>query len=41
MTEHAQVIVGASHAGVSLAIQLRKEGWLGRIQLVGAETQLP
>ncbi|MGB0322007.1 MAG: NAD(P)/FAD-dependent oxidoreductase, partial [Pseudohongiellaceae bacterium] len=41
MTEHAQVIVGASHAGVSLALQLRKEGWQGPIQLVGAETQLP
>ena len=41
MTEHAQVVVGASHAGVSLALQLRKEGWQGPIQLVGAETQLP
>jgi len=41
MTEHAQVVVGASHAGVSLALQLRKEGWQGPIQLVDVETQLP
>lgn len=41
MTDRAQVIVGASHAGVSLALQLRREGWEGRIQLVGAEKELP
>jgi 3-phenylpropionate/trans-cinnamate dioxygenase ferredoxin reductase component len=35
------VIIGASHAGVSLALQLRKEGWTGGIQLIGAETELP
>lgn len=35
------VVVGAGHAGSSLAIQLRKEGWLGRIVLIGEETQLP
>ena len=41
MSERAQVIVGASHAGVSLALQLRREGWEGPIQLVGAEHELP
>lgn len=35
------VIVGASHAGVSLALALRKEGWSGQISLVGAENELP
>ena len=35
------VIIGASHAGSLLAIQLRKEGWLGQIVLIGAEPQLP
>ncbi len=39
-TEHC-VIVGASHAGVSLALQLRKEGWTGGIQLISAEAELP
>lgn len=35
------VVVGASHAGSQLAIQLRKSGWQGRIVLIGAETYLP
>ena len=35
------LIVGASHAGVSLALQLRKEGWTGAIQLISAESELP
>lgn len=35
------VIVGASHAGSLVAVQLRKEGWTGRIVLIGAEPQLP
>ncbi|MEQ8407216.1 MAG: FAD-dependent oxidoreductase [Gammaproteobacteria bacterium] len=35
------VIVGASHTGVSLALQLRKEGWQGPIKLIGAESELP
>ncbi|PCJ28630.1 MAG: pyridine nucleotide-disulfide oxidoreductase [SAR86 cluster bacterium] len=35
------IIVGASHAGVSLALQLRKEGWAGSIQLISEESQLP
>ncbi len=37
----ACVIVGAGHAGSQLAIQLRKEGWTGRITLLGDETPLP
>ncbi len=35
------VVVGASHAGVQLALQLRKLEWPGRIVLVGAENELP
>ncbi len=35
------IIVGASHAGVSLALQLRKEGWTGAIQLLSEEAELP
>jgi len=35
------VVVGASHAGSQLAIQLRKEGWAGRIVLIGAESHIP
>lgn len=35
------VVVGASHAGSQLAVQLRKEGWTGRIILIGAEPHLP
>lgn len=35
------IIVGASHAGTTLALQLRREGWEGDIVLVSAETELP
>ncbi len=35
------IIVGASHAGVSLALQLRKEGWQGKVLLISAEQELP
>jgi 3-phenylpropionate/trans-cinnamate dioxygenase ferredoxin reductase subunit len=35
------VIIGASHAGSQLAVNLRKNGWAGDIVLVGAEAQLP
>jgi 3-phenylpropionate/trans-cinnamate dioxygenase ferredoxin reductase subunit len=35
------IVIGASHAGVSLALQLRKEGWSGNIELIGAENELP
>jgi len=37
----ACIIVGASHAGVSLALQLRREGWVGPITLIGDEAELP
>lgn len=35
------IVVGAGHAGSALAVQLRKEGWPGRIVLIGAESALP
>jgi len=35
------VVVGAGHAGSSLAVQLRKEGWAGRIVLIGDEVHVP
>jgi 3-phenylpropionate/trans-cinnamate dioxygenase ferredoxin reductase subunit len=35
------VIVGASHAGVNLAFNLRKEGWKGQIILYDADPELP
>lgn len=35
------VIIGASHAGSQLAVNLRKHGWAGEIVLVGAEAELP
>jgi len=41
MPERSCVIVGASHAGVSLALALRKEGWQGAISLISAENELP
>lgn len=39
--EQVCLIIGASHAGSLLAVHLRKEGWLGRIVLIGAEPHLP
>jgi len=35
------VVVGAGHAGSSLSVQLRKEGWTGRIVLIGDEEHVP
>jgi 3-phenylpropionate/trans-cinnamate dioxygenase ferredoxin reductase subunit len=35
------VIIGASHAGSSLATAVRKEGWQGSIIMLGDETILP
>lgn len=35
------VVIGASHAGSLLAVQVRKEGWQGRIVLISAEAQMP
>lgn len=40
-SEAVCVVVGASHAGSLLAVQLRKEGWAGRIVLIGDEEYLP
>lgn len=41
MTVENCIIIGASHAGVSLALQLRREGWTGGIQLLSADPELP
>lgn len=41
MSEQTCIIIGASHAGTSLALQLRREGWEGAIKLIGAESELP
>lgn len=41
MTSDPLVIVGASHAGVQLAANLRKEKWCGDILLIGDEGRLP
>ncbi|MFL2855154.1 MAG: NAD(P)/FAD-dependent oxidoreductase [Pseudohongiellaceae bacterium] len=41
MSDSRCVVIGASHAGVSLVMQLRKEGWEGAISLIGAESELP
>lgn len=41
MSDSRCVVIGASHAGVTLALQLRKEGWKDAISLVGAESELP
>lgn len=35
------LIIGASHAGSQLAVNLRKNGWTGEIVLLGAEAELP
>lgn len=35
------IIIGASHAGSQLAVNLRKHGWAGEIVLLGAEAELP
>lgn len=40
-TEQSCLIIGASHAGSQLALQLRKEGWQGSITLIGEERHLP
>lgn len=41
MSEQRCIIIGASHAGTTLALQLRREGWEGAITLIGAEAELP
>jgi len=42
MSQHPVcIVVGASHAGSQLALQLRRQGWEGRIVLIGDEEALP
>ena len=41
MSDERCIVVGASHAGTTLALQLRREGWEGPITLVSAESELP
>lgn len=43
MTDASQtcLIIGASHAGANLANALRREGWEGRILVLGDETAQP
>ncbi len=41
MTNDSCVIIGASHAGTTLALQLRREGWEGSITLISEESELP
>lgn len=35
------VVIGASHAGVNFAFNLRQQGWLGRITLIDSDPELP
>ncbi|WP_426416183.1 NAD(P)/FAD-dependent oxidoreductase [Aestuariirhabdus sp. LZHN29] len=39
-TDHA-IIIGASHAGAQLAVNLRQQGWSGAITLIGEEDCAP
>ncbi|MEW1865317.1 FAD-dependent oxidoreductase [Streptomyces sp. NPDC088194] len=41
MSERHAVIVGAGMAGVQTAVELRRQGWRGRITLLGDEPHLP
>ncbi len=40
-TSVGMVIIGAGHAGTQAAIELRNQGWLGTITLIGKEELLP
>ena len=35
------VIIGASHAGANCAMELRKQGWQGRVILIDTDAQIP
>lgn len=35
------IVIGASHAGIQMAVGMRQEGWQGRIVLIGDEPWLP
>ena len=41
MNKQHCIIVGASHAAAELCSSLRKEGWAGKITLIGEENYLP
>lgn len=41
MSDRICIVVGASHAGTTLALQLRREGWEGPIKLISEEGELP
>ena len=41
MSDRTCIVVGASHAGTTLALQLRREGWEGPIKLISEEGELP
>jgi len=41
MDSQTCVIIGASHAGVNLAFNLRNTGWVGEILLFDADPELP
>ena len=38
---HSVLIIGASHAGISMAEQLRKNGFEGRITMLDREAGMP
>ena len=40
MSNNKCSIIGASHAGVSLAMQLRREGWTHEIELISDDIEL-
>ena len=39
--DHTVLIVGASHAGISMAEQLRKSGFEGTIEMIDRESEMP
>ncbi|WP_332632612.1 NAD(P)/FAD-dependent oxidoreductase [Halalkalibacter flavus] len=41
MIERGMVIVGAGEAGTRAALEMREQGWKGRITLLGEERQVP
>jgi 3-phenylpropionate/trans-cinnamate dioxygenase ferredoxin reductase subunit len=41
MADFGMVILGAGEAGANAAIELRNQGWSGRITLIGKECRTP
>lgn len=41
MPKPSCIVIGASHAGVNFAFNLRKEGWEGEILLIDADSSIP